>query len=102
MKSAANSSNASSPRMPTISASSKRILHLLDERSCRNRKNATSSRREQQSRLQQRRVDQRKRDHVAGRDQRLARTAELEADTAIHVGEGLHRLDRVRNQARIE
>src|SRR5258707_13741508 len=84
------------------SSSPKRTLQLLHERGGRDWKNATSSSREQQSRLQQRRIDQWKRDHVSRRDQRFAWATELEADTAIHMGEGFHRLDRVRNQTGVE
>src|SRR5260370_19792392 len=89
-----SSADATLTRMPTPT-SSERILHLLYERSSRNRQDATSPNREQQSCLQQRRIDQRKSHHVSPWDQRLARTAALEADAAIHMGESLHRFDRV-------
>src|SRR5882724_66044 len=77
-------------------------LQLLYEGSCRHREHAASSRCEQQSGLKQGWIDQWKSHHVTGRDQRFARTAELEADAAIHMSESLHCLDRVRNQPGIE
>src|ERR1700747_2875790 len=70
-------------------------FQLFYERSCRHRKHATSSCCEQQSCLQQRRINQWESHHVARWDQRLAWLAEVDADAAIHVSESLHRFDRV-------
>ena len=44
----------------------------------------------------------RQRDHVARRNERLTRLAELKANAAVHAGECLHGFDRIGNQARIE
>jgi pyridoxine 4-dehydrogenase len=53
-------------------------------------------------RFQQRRIEQRQRDHVARRDRGFARLAELKADAAIHQRKRLHALHRIRHQPRIE
>jgi hypothetical protein len=91
-----------SPRSTPHGRSFEHAFQQFHECSRRHREHATASRCQQQSRLQQRRVDQWQSHHVAGWDQRLAWAAELEADAAIHVSESLHRLDRVRNQSGIE
>ena len=52
--------------------------------------------------LQQGRINQRQRNHVARWNGRLARPAELKADAAVDAGECLHHFDRIGDEARIE
>ena len=54
------------------------------------RQDASAPRRQNELGLQERRIDQRQRHHVAGRHRRFAGLAELKADAAVHAGEGFH------------